>query len=196
MTPPTRKPLHRRQITCTAYLRDDGVIDIEAELKDVSPDGTHLLFKQVPPGGAIHHMHVSVTVDMDLVIQDITARMLSGPAGSCPEVEPAYDALRGLALRAGFRRMVKERVGGVKGCTHMTDLLGPMATTAVQSRFALDRARRNGRMPGDEVGFMPKPALIESCHTYRAESAAVKVIWPPHRRARDADTPTQDCAPA
>ncbi|MFJ4292229.1 DUF2889 domain-containing protein [Cupriavidus sp. NPDC089707] len=187
MPPPNRKPLHTRQITCTGYLRDDGLIDVEAELKDISPDGTHLLFKEVPPGGAIHHMHVSATIDMDLVIRDITARMAAGPSDICPEIEPAYGALKGVALRTGFRQAVKARVGGVKGCTHMTDLLGPMATTAVQSRFSLDRAARNGRLPADEAGPMPRPALVGTCHTYRIDSRAVAILWPPHRRLNNED---------
>ncbi len=187
MPPSNRRPLHTRQITCTGYLRDDGLIDVEAELKDISPDGTHLLFKEVPPGGAIHHMHVSVTVDMDLVIRDITARMIAGPSDICPEIEPAYGALKGVALRAGFRQAVKARVGGVKGCTHITDLLGPMATTAVQARFSLERAERNGRLPADETGPMPRPALVGTCHTYRMDSHVVAVLWPPHRRQHDQD---------
>jgi hypothetical protein len=131
---------------------------------------------------------VSVTVDMDLVIRDITARMLAGPSDVCPEIEPAYGALKGVALRAGFRQAVKARVGGVKGCTHITDLLGPMATTAVQSRFSLDRAERNGRLPAEDGGPMPRPALVGTCHTYRIDSPAVAVLWPPHRRLTDKGT--------
>ncbi|CAG9175154.1 DUF2889 domain-containing protein [Cupriavidus pinatubonensis] len=183
MTLLNRKPVHTRHITCNGYLRDDGLLDVEAELKDTSPDGTDLLFKIVPPGGVIHHMRVTVTVSIDdMVIRDVCARTLTGPTDFCREIESAYDALKGLTLRRGFRQAVKARVGGVGGCTHLTELLGPLATTAIQSGFAVGRALRNGRRPADEQGPMQKPAVIGTCHTYRPESVVVDVLWPPHRR--------------
>ncbi len=48
-TAPTihRRPLHTRTITCTGFLRDDGLIDIEGEMQDITPTGTDLLFKMV-----------------------------------------------------------------------------------------------------------------------------------------------------
>jgi hypothetical protein len=183
MNLPNRTRLHTRHITCVGYLRDDGLLDVEAELQDISPDDSDLLFKTVQAGGDIHHMRVSVTLSMDdMVIRDITARILTGPAGSCREIEQSYGALKGLALTRGFRQQVKARVGGVRGCTHLTELLGPLATTAMQSRFARGRALRNGLRPADEQGPMPKPAVIGTCHTYRPGSDAVDVLWPPHRR--------------
>ncbi len=171
MTLPNRKPVHTRHITCNGYLRDDGLLDVEAELQDISPDGTDLLFKIVPPAGVIHHMRVTVTVSIDdMVIRDVCARTLIGPTEFCREIETAYDALKGLTLRRGFRQAVKARVGGVGGCTHLTELLGPLATTAIQSGFAVGRAVRNGRRPADQPGPMPKPAVIGTCHTYRPEA--------------------------
>jgi hypothetical protein len=181
-TPANRKPLHTRHVTCTGYLRDDGLLDLEGEIQDISPGGTDLLFKSIPAGSAIHHMRVTMTLDMDLVIHDIAARMHAGPTEYCPEIEHAYGALKGLQIRAGFRQEVKARVGGVNGCTHITELLGPMATTAMQSKMAIGRAERNGSLPAQGHGPMPKPALVGSCHTYRIDSEAVKVLWPLHRR--------------
>ncbi len=177
-----RKPLHTREIKCTGYLRDDGLIDVEAELRDMSPDGTDLLFRMVSPGADIHHMQVQATLSPDLVIQQISATMVTGATGMCPEITAAYGALKGLALRKGFRQEVKARVGGVRGCTHLTDLLGPMATTAMQSHFAQQRNLRNGRRPADEASLMPRPAVIGTCHTYRPDSPATEVLWPLHRR--------------
>jgi hypothetical protein len=177
-----RKPLHTREIKCAGYLRDDGLIDVEAELRDISPDGTDLLFRMVQPGADIHHMQVKATLSADLVIQDISATMLTGATSMCPEITAAYGELKGLALRKGFRQEVKARVGGVRGCTHLTDLLGPMATTAMQSHFAHQRALRNGRRPADGIGLMPRPAVIGTCHTYHADSVATQVLWPLHRR--------------
>ena len=38
-------------------------------------------------------------------------------------------ALTGIRIGPGWRRQVQERVGGVRGCIHITELLWPLATT-------------------------------------------------------------------
>lgn len=185
MTPPStahRRALHTRTITCSAFLRDDGLIDVEGEMRDITPTGTDLLFKHVPPGSDIHRMRVTMTIDRDLLIHDIAAQLQAGPTEYCPEIAPAYAALKGLQIRNGFRQRVRTLVGGVNGCTHLTELLGPMATTAMQSTMAIMRAERNGRRPMDGDGPMPRPPLIGTCHTYRMDSPAVAYLWPVHRR--------------
>lgn len=182
----SRRPLHTRSVHCTAYLRDDGLIDIEGEMQDITPTGTDLLFKTIPPGGAIHHMRITMTIDRALVIHDIAVRIQSGPTDSCMEIESAYAGLKGLQIRGGFRQSVKAIVGGINGCTHLTELLGPMATTAMQATMAIMRAERNGSRPAQEGGPMPRPALLNTCHTYRMGSQAVDILWPVARRETSA----------
>ncbi|MBF6989252.1 DUF2889 domain-containing protein [Cupriavidus sp. IK-TO18] len=188
MTPNTteRTAIHTRQVTCHGYERSDGLVDIEAEMRDISPTGTDLLFKQVLPGGAIHHMRIVVTVDRSLVIHDVKALIETGPTGHCTAIESAYAGLKGLQIRGGFRQQAKAIIGGVRGCTHLTELLGPLATTAMQTVMAIGRRERNGRWPGEGTGLMPKPVLIGSCHTYHEDGEAAKLLWPLHRRAPDA----------
>lgn len=182
-TTPERKAIHTRRVSCTGYERADGLLDIEAEMQDISPTGTDLLFRAVPAGGAIHHMRIVMTVDRDLVIQDIRATIAAGPTEYCTAIESAYAGLKGLQIRAGFRQQAKAIVGGVRGCTHLTELLGPLATTATQTTMAIGRRERNGRWPGEGTGPMPRPVLINSCHTYHEDGEAAKLLWPEHRRA-------------
>lgn len=179
----TRKAVHVRRVTCTGYERSDGLFDIEGEMQDISPTGTDLLFKQVPPGGAIHHMRVAITIDRDMVIHDVKASIESGPTEYCNAIESAYEGLKGLQIRGGFRQQAKAVVGGVSGCTHLTELLGPLATTAMQTTMAVGRRERNGRFPSEGKGPMPRPALINSCHTYREDGDAARMLWPESRRA-------------
>lgn len=188
MTPdtPGRRTIHTRRVQCTGYQRSDGLFDIEAELHDISAADTDLLFKIVAAGGTIHHMRVIMTVDRDLVIQDLQAQLPTGPTPYCSAIEPAYSALKGLQIRSGFRQQVKAIVGGVRGCTHLTELLGPLATTAMQTILAIKRSERSARKAGearDDAQPMPKPLLIDSCHTYREDGMAAKILWPESRRA-------------
>ena len=64
------------------------------------------------------------------------------------------------------------RLGGVKGCTHLVELLGPLATTAFQ---ATGRAR--------EAHYAKRPVTkppyqLNSCHVYDDSSDAVLERWP------------------
>ncbi|AQV98676.1 molybdopterin-guanine dinucleotide biosynthesis protein MobB [Cupriavidus necator] len=181
---PSRQPIHVRRIACTGYERSDGLFDIEGEMQDISPTCTDLLFKLVPPGGAIHHMRIVLTVDRDLLIHDVSASIEAGPTVGCADIAPAYAGLKGLQIRAGFRQKAKAIVGGVNGCTHLTELLGPLATTAMQTTMAVMRRERSGRklgQPGQPGKPVPRPMLINSCHTYREDGETAKLLWPEGR---------------
>ncbi|WP_444634360.1 DUF2889 domain-containing protein [Cupriavidus oxalaticus] len=181
-TLPDRKRIHTRHVTCNGYERADGLFDIEAEMTDITPTGTHLLFKRLGPGEAIHHMRIVITVSRDLVIHDIAATLSAGPTGQCADIASAYAGLKGLQIRAGFRRQASAIVGGVRGCTHLTELLGPLATTARQTIFAVDRRERDGRWHADGTAALPTPAALNTCHAYREDGEVVRLLWPPHRR--------------
>lgn len=181
----TRTLLHTRHVTCTAYLREDGLLDVEGELRDITPDGTDLLFRVAPANGDIHHMHITMTLDRELVIQQVTARTHAGPTPYCAQIESAYAALAGLRVGPGFMPKVKGRVGGASGCTHLTELFGPMATTAYQAHFALIRKHDHLRQRLASGRPLPRPSLVNSCHTYRLDGEAIKVIWPEDRRLDD-----------
>ena len=168
-----RKLLHTRHVACHAYQRSDGLIDIEGEVRDITPDGTDLFFKILPAGTPIHDMRIVMTVNQNLVIQSISARMHANPTPYCPEIESAYAALIGLQIGAGWRKQLKARVGGRHGCTHLTELiLGTMATTAMQAHFAIERAS-----PDWYARLKEDVTLVDSCHSYRREGKAATILW-------------------
>ncbi|WP_449433477.1 DUF2889 domain-containing protein [Pseudomonas putida] len=184
-----RTLLHTRHITCAAYLRDDGLLEVEGEMRDVAPEDADLLFRVASAGGDIHHMHICLTLDRELMIQQVRAQTHASPAPCCQEIGVAYEALVGLRIGPGFMPKVKAKVGGVQGCTHLTELFGPMATTAYQALFALMR-KHNPLRPRLASGEpLPRPSLVDSCHTYRLDGEAIKVIWPEDRRQDDTANP-------
>jgi hypothetical protein len=63
---------------------------------------------------------------------------------------------------------VKERVGGKHGCTHLTELLGPLATTALQTLMG---ARPGGSGAGAHIAQM-----IDTCHAWRADGEIVRFV--------------------
>ncbi len=181
--PPSRQLLHTREIVCTGYARSDGLFDIESAMKDISAQGTDMFFKRVEAGDPIHAMRITVTVDAELVIRHVQVHTDVAPTPNCADSNPGYEALKGLKIGPGFTKKVRALLGDTKGCTHLTELLGPLATTAIQTLYALQRETQNMRAAHRMEGPLPRPPLTDTCQAYRSNGQAMQLIWPPHRRA-------------
>lgn len=132
-TPASRNPLHTREITFQGYAREDGLWDIEAHLRDFKFHPFTTGGKTWEPGQAFHDMWVRITVNTELVILAIEVSMDSHPHPECPQVIPPMDGLIGARLGKGWRKTINEHLGGIKGCTHLRELLSNIATAAFQS---------------------------------------------------------------
>lgn len=172
----TRRLVHARRIVCMGYERDDGLFDIEGSMVDTKGHDSDLLFKVVPAGSPIHEMRLIVTVDAQLVIRHIEAHTDVGPSRFCAEINAAYGSLKGLSIGAGFMKVVKSRLAGPNGCTHLTELLGPIATTAIQTLMGLrsNTARRSA--PADDSSGVQAHPMVDSCHAWRAGGDVVRIV--------------------
>jgi hypothetical protein len=172
--PAPRTLKHTRAIECKGYERADGLWDIEANLVDTktyvhtSRDGG----RERQPGDPVHNMWIRFTIDLDLRIHDVEAVTDNGPYAICGNITGAFKSLIGLTIGPGWRKEIAARVGGVKGCTHLVELLGPLGTTAYQATGRAREARNAGR-PSTR-----KPYQINSCHVYKDDSEAVRERWP------------------
>lgn len=179
-----RKLLHTRSVTCRGFEREDGLWDIEGHMHDVKAvdmlhsDGS----LRLAAGRPLHDMALRITIDDEMRIVDAEAITNHAPQRACPEAAYAYGRLKGLTIGAGFTTLVKARFKGVQGCTHLTELLGPMATTAYQTLFAVLEQRWCQKaataQPGDQQG--PRPPLVDSCHALRSDGEVVRMRWPGH----------------
>ncbi|MCP5365433.1 MAG: DUF2889 domain-containing protein [Hyphomicrobiales bacterium] len=169
-----RDLIHTREIRCRGYRRADGMWDIEGTLEDTK---TYSFANHdrggIAAGEPIHGMIIRLTLDDRLVVQAVEAVTESGPFAICGEITPVFQSVVGLRIGPGWRKAVVERMAGVKGCTHLTDLLlGPM-TVAAQQTVAAARAQRHQPQPDGS-----KPALIDRCHALAGSSPVVKREWP------------------
>lgn len=179
----TRQPLHRRQVICTGYLRDDGLIDLEGSLLDTKQQDHDAFYKVIPAGAPLHRMRIVLTADLQFVIHDIEVVMDEAPTPFCPEIVEAYKSLIGLKIGPGFKNRVIQRMGGVKGCTHLTELLGPMATTLYQSTVDLLREAERERAASDPQYVVPAPWMIGTCHAHSTDREEVRRRWPEYQPA-------------
>jgi hypothetical protein len=177
-----REPLHRRAIEIRGYRREDGLYDIEGHLVDTKPYDFPLAAGVRPAGEAIHGMWLRITVDRKLMIVDAAAAMDAMPyVGHCDEIVPAYKKLVGLAIRPGYHQKLKELFAGVRGCTHVTELAGALATAAFQT------------MAGQRVQDPERrPFQIDRCHALDATQAVVARYYPKWYRGAEKIEPAAE----
>ena len=166
--PKDRKLVHNRNIHCMGYIRKDGDFDIEAVLTDSKtydfPSDTHGIVKKNTP---YHHMKVRITVDVNLIVKDAHAITISGPYQICPKGAENFKNLIGIKIGPGWKRRVLERIGGPSGCTHITELTGPLATTAYQTIGGeISRQRRRGMELNNTTEINQENNLKNSCIAY------------------------------
>lgn len=176
--PVKRMLLHRRNIRCEGYEREDGLWDIEASLLDTRTSSVPLPFgSTLAPGKPLHQMAVRITVDQNAVIHAVEALTSHGPSPECRHIAGAYRQLLGLRIGTGFSAEVKRLFSGSLGCTHLSDLLGPLATTAMQTLWAAQI--RNAALGVEVPISIRKPEkLIDSCHAFRSDGEIARVHWP------------------
>ncbi len=169
-----RHHVHTREIRCYGYKRDDGLWDIEGSITDTKPYPVENKDRDgINAGEPIHSMDIRLTIDDDMVIQEAEATTNAAPFNVCDAITPTYAALKGLRVGAGWRRAIAERLGGVRGCTHITDLLlGPLAVTAYQTLRAVRFKQYAERASGE------RPPQLNSCHTFASDGAITKERWP------------------
>jgi hypothetical protein len=185
LSPPVpRRPLHRRTIVCEGFQRDDGLFDIEARIVDTKSYRYSEPYRGVrEPGSRAHDMRVRLTIGDDMVVRDIEVSMPSTPYPTCQTARPNFRGLVGVAIGAGWRRAVQECVGAVRGCTHVRELLVPIATVAFQTIGGWRDDGDDGPRaePMQRAG---KPFFVDGCIAWAADGEVVARLQPQHAAPR------------
>lgn len=178
--PQERQAVHTRSIVCRSFRRADGLIDIDARFIDTRPFAYDNEFRgRCEAGSALHNMQMRVTLDHTRHIVALVSAMPGTPYTSCVGVNPNFQRLLGLSIGRGFRKALRERLGGVEGCTHVLALIDAVAAAAMQA-FASDAYAP--RLPG-----AAKPArvwridsLVDSCWSYKADGEVMQQLLRRH----------------
>jgi hypothetical protein len=158
ISPVVRTRLHTRRVTYEGFQRDDGLFDIEGHLTDVKDQDFALPTGLRTAGEAIHDMWVRVTIGSDCVIRAIEVKTDEMPyPGACDEIV-------GISLLHDFRKSLYAAMGGVRGCSHITELLAQAPTAAVQTFAGLRR----------EMQDDAKPFQLDRCHALETSSDTVR----------------------
>lgn len=174
----SRELTHRRSIEVQVFSCGHGRWEVDAHLTDVRTRDAHMATGLLRAGAPIHDMLLRLVVDERFNIVEAGAQSAAVPyPGACDAFGDAYGRLAGLNLLKGFRQAVKERLGGVLGCTHLTELTQVLPTAVVQA-FAGEVIDTRG-----DSDASAQPFQIDRCRALRADGVAVKTFYPRWYRA-------------
>jgi hypothetical protein len=174
-----RQHIHTRSVDCRGYLREDGLWDIEGHLVDVKTyDFASHQRGEVAAGDPVHDMWLRLTIDDSLTIRAVEAVTDKSPFRVCPEITPNFERLVGLNIGPGFHARVRALVGRAEGCTHLVELLWPLATTAFQTIYPWKE--RQMALNGETNTPAGRPRLLDTCHAFASDGPLVKQLWPDH----------------
>ena len=167
---PERTELHLRRIEMRGFRRADGLYEIDGRVLDTKTTSLSIPGRAEPlaAGMPVHDMWIRLVVDEDLVVKDVLAVTDASPYGVCREAVAPLAVIIGEQIKPGWTNLVKEKLGGPVGCTHLMELLMPLATTAFQT-LAPVRLRRL-----DVIGASGRPAKIDSCYAYASQREVVR----------------------
>jgi hypothetical protein len=177
-TPAPRKLRHTRTIVCEGYERADGQWDVDGRLTDVKADTIKFWNEgaEIPAGQPVHDMYLRLTVDSKMTITHSEAAMDYHPWPVCPAITQNFSKLAGVSIKPGFTKKAGDLFGGINGCTHLGSLIGPAATTVMQTMV---RARVKRMKEAQDNGQpRPMPAFLNTCHTWATNSPVVKREYP------------------
>lgn len=181
---PERQLKHTRRIEVQVFARGNGLWEVDALITDVKTRDTVLADRVRAAGEPIHDMLLRLVIDEQFNILEAGSETRAMPyPGACSEHGDAYAGLVGMNLMRGFRYAVLERLGGVGGCTHLTELTQVLPTAVVQA-FAGDVINTRGDGPDAQ-----QPFQLDRCHALRTDGPTVRVHYPRWYKPAKPDVP-------
>lgn len=176
-----RHEIHHRQLDIRFFQRSDGLFEVEGRLLDRKSQPFRRLLhdRDTPAGIPLHDIRVRLIIDESLLVHDASATLAASPFDVCRGAANTLAPLKGLRIGAGWNKRVREVLGGAASCTHIVEMLGPMATTVHQG-LAPQRLARLTQQGSDE-----HKSKIDSCYAYGRDREVVARLWPTLRKKTD-----------
>lgn len=182
-----RQLKHRRNVDVQVFARGDGLWEVDAVLVDTKTRVVNMADGPRQPGTPIHDMLLRLVVDRQLNVLEAGSETRWMPyTGTCGEHGDAYSAMVGLNLLQGFHKTLREKLGGVRGCTHLTEMAQVLPTAVVQA-FAGEVIDTRGQAEGAS-----KPFQLDRCHALRSDGPVVREVYPRWYRAPAASLKNPD----
>ncbi len=171
-----RKAIHTRNIELSTYCLGNSELIVKGTLLDERFQKVYDILEQELTPGVIHHMEIFVLVrDNPLRIAEAEAYMPRVPMLQCNETLAVIKKVEGLEIKAGYSKKIKELMGSIKGCTHLTHLLTVMGQEIVHGWLT---EKRKHKTPAPETAdqITEKNFVLNSCMLWREDGPKIKAI--------------------
>ncbi|MCX8124132.1 MAG: DUF2889 domain-containing protein [Spirochaetes bacterium] len=169
------KKVFTRSIEVSCYEDGDNSIVVEGEIKDTRLCPYYLVTGERKEPGILHNMKITMHVSgSNLIISNIKVDMIHYPREECVEVNNNIYKLNGLSITKGFTKAVKDTIGGINGCTHVTNCILAMAPAAVQGFWA-NKAQKPVTKEFANQGSMSH-YLIDTCYVWRNNGPMIQKL--------------------
>jgi len=169
-------PVRKRQVEFCSYPLEGERLIVEGWFRDerlvrgYAWDG-----RELPPGPA-HLMCVRLLLgEWPLLILDAEAEMIQIPYDMCMKAVKGVKRITGLRIVSGFGEEVFKRVGGAKGCTHLTHLVVAAGPAAVHGFWTFQRQAPRP-LPTKLEEIQGIEFWINSCHVWEKNGKLIKEI--------------------
>jgi len=173
-----RRLMHRRSVECVGYLRNDGLWEVEARLVDTKPFAQRDQYRgELKAGDPVHDIALRLAVDDRMTIIEAETTMRATPYPTCIEVEPILQRLVGERIGKGWRELVRQKIGRLETCTHLSELLSP-AVTALFQTMSYGKTPEGGSSMDHQRAARERPFFIGGCHSWRTDGPIVAEMVP------------------
>lgn len=122
------------------------------------------------------------TIEVDMLISVWEAEILEiggafphHPMDECVQGLEVLQELLGHQIKPGFSELVKSKVGGPRGCSHLAALLMNMGNASIQGRGAFMRKHVPDELVAEKMlEFAEDLRLIDSCVCWREDGPLMK----------------------
>ena len=127
-------------------------------------------------GIPLHLIEVEMLMTVwDGAIKEISGEMPNHPLEECVEGLKSLQELLGQRIVPGFSEVVKTKVGGAFGCTHMASLILNMGNVSVQGRGAYLRTHMTGAQESETMkAYADELNLLDSCVCWREDGPLIR----------------------
>lgn len=169
-------PIHQRKIEIRTYPLENRQLIVEGRLTDDRlVTGFHWDGRPRTPG-IVHQMIIRLLIGQwPPTILEAEAEMEDVPHELCRTMEESVQKIVGLPIAAGFSDQVRERLGGVAGCSHLTHLILAMGP-AVLHGYWTQHSRQPRPVPKSLEEVQGLPILINSCHLWQEGGPLVELV--------------------
>jgi len=168
---------HTRNIGVSTYTVDSNHLVSEGRLTDVRVKDYYKFSGEKVDGGTLHDLRLILLIRIpELVIEDLEVIIETVPRSDCQLIADSMLPVIGMPITGGFSAKVREIAGGIKGCTHLLNLIITMAPAVMQGYWAYAYQQKpdlNRVMDRKSSGLMRR-GLKNSCYTWREDGEAYR----------------------